>query len=162
LYAMGEMVASRTHLEQALALYDPGQRHAFIARAGGDLGRGSLALLANVLWWLGYPDQARQRNRAALSLAQDIDPPWSTVVVWRMTVVLHQSRHEPQAVQQQAEAQVALAQEQGFAALLAGATVRRGWALAAQGQAEEGISQMRQGLAASRATGTELWRTYNL
>ena len=31
----------------------------------------------------------------------------------------------------------------------------RGWALAEQGQAEEGIAQMRQGLAAYRATGAE-------
>jgi predicted ATPase len=162
LYAAGEVVSSCTHLEQALALYDPGQQRAFIARAGGDLGRGSLSLLANVLWVLGYPDQARQRSREALPLAQDIDPPWSTVVVWAMNVVLHQSLHEAQAVQQQAEAMIALAHEQGFSALLAGATVRRGWALAEQGQAEEGITQMRQGLAASRATGTELWRPYNL
>lgn len=32
----------------------------------------------------------------------------------------------------------------------------RGWALAEQGQIEEGITQMRQGLAAGRATGAGL------
>ena len=32
----------------------------------------------------------------------------------------------------------------------------RGWALAEQGQGEEGIAQMRQGLAALQATGAEL------
>ncbi len=42
---------------------------------------------------------------------------------------------------------------------LAWATIVRGWALAAQGQEEEGIAQMRQGLAAYRATGSELART---
>ncbi len=34
----------------------------------------------------------------------------------------------------------------------------QGWALAEQGQREEGIGQMRQGLAALRATGTEASR----
>ncbi len=34
-------------------------------------------------------------------------------------------------------------------------TILRGWALAEQGQEEEGIAQMRQGLAAYRATGAE-------
>ena len=35
-------------------------------------------------------------------------------------------------------------------------TIHRGWALAEQGQVEEGIAQMRQGWLVSRATGTEL------
>ena len=41
-------------------------------------------------------------------------------------------------------------------------TILRGWALAEQGQGEEGIAQMRQGLAACRATGAELDRPYFL
>ncbi|HKA54491.1 MAG TPA: hypothetical protein VKJ47_12605 [Candidatus Binatia bacterium] len=36
----------------------------------------------------------------------------------------------------------------------------RGWALAAQGRAEEGIAQMHQGLAALPATGVEVTRPY--
>ena len=37
-------------------------------------------------------------------------------------------------------------------------TSLRGWALAMQGQGEEGIAQVRQGIAAWRATGAALWR----
>ena len=40
---------------------------------------------------------------------------------------------------------MALATEQGFPLWLACGTILRGWALAAQGQGEEGIAQMRQG-----------------
>src|SRR5207249_8277030 len=40
--------------------------------------------------------------------------------------------------------------------------VMRGWALALQGQGEEGIASIRQGLAAQRQTGAELGRTYFL
>src|SRR5262249_39803246 len=36
----------------------------------------------------------------------------------------------------------------------------QGWALAEQGQGEEGIAQIRHGLAASQATGTELQRSH--
>ena len=46
-----------------------------------------------------------------------------------------------------------LSTEHGFPIWLAAGMMLRGWALAAQGQAEEGIPQMRQGLAAWRATG---------
>ena len=54
---------------------------------------------------------------------------------------------------------MALSREHGFAFFLAEATFFRGWALAEQGQGEEGIAQIRQGLAAWRATGAEIRRT---
>src|SRR5262245_30800511 len=38
----------------------------------------------------------------------------------------------------------------------------RGWALAVQGQGEEGIAQLHQGLAAFRAVGLELGRSWHL
>jgi predicted ATPase len=57
---------------------------------------------------------------------------------------------------------MALSAEQGFAQNLSQAAILRGWALAEQGQGEEGIAQIRQGLAAYRATGAELLRPYYL
>jgi predicted ATPase len=57
---------------------------------------------------------------------------------------------------------MALSTEQGFALLLGWGTIVRGWVLAEQGQGEEGIAQMRQGLDAWRATGAEGMRTYFL
>jgi predicted ATPase len=53
-----------------------------------------------------------------------------------------------------AEALLALATEHALARDVAYGTFYRGWRLAAQGQGAEGIAQMRQGLAAMRATGT--------
>ena len=57
---------------------------------------------------------------------------------------------------------IALSSEQGFAFWVAWGTILQGWALAEQGQGEEGIAQMRQGLAAFRATGAEAFRPYFL
>src|SRR5262249_59969973 len=48
----------------------------------------------------------------------------------------------------------------GFAQWAAQATSMRGWALALQGQGEEGIAQVRQGIAAYRATGAAQWVPY--
>jgi predicted ATPase len=53
---------------------------------------------------------------------------------------------------------IALSSEQGFPFWLAVGTVHRGLALAAQGQIEEGMEQMRQGMAALQAIGTEAGR----
>jgi predicted ATPase len=71
-------------------------------------------------------------------------------------VMFNQCRREWPAAQKHAEALIALSTEQGFALWMAMGTLWRGCALAEQGQVEEGIAQMRQGLAAFRATGAEL------
>jgi len=55
-----------------------------------------------------------------------------------------------------------LATEQGFPYWLAWGTRVQGWVLTEQGQVEEGIAQMQQGLAAMRAIGTEFSRPYYL
>jgi predicted ATPase len=65
-------------------------------------------------------------------------------------------RRDVLAVHEQAEAAVALSTEQGFPFYAAMGTSLRGWALAIQGQGEEGMARVRQGLAAFRATGAEL------
>jgi predicted ATPase len=57
---------------------------------------------------------------------------------------------------------MALASEKGFPQFLALGMIMRGWALAVQGQGEEGIAQLHQGLAAFRAAGAEISRSRDL
>ena len=65
-------------------------------------------------------------------------------------------RQDVPAVHEQAEAAVALATTQGFPLWVALGTSLHGWALALQGQGEAGRAQVRQGIAAYRATGAAL------
>ena len=74
---------------------------------------------------------------------------------WRPCV--YQMRRDVPAVYEHAEAAVALSTEQGFPLWRAMGTSMRGWALAMQGQGEEGMAQVRQGVAAWRATGAALF-----
>jgi predicted ATPase len=76
--------------------------------------------------------------------------------------MLHRLRQEGQAAQERAEAAMTLSTEQGFPFWLAMGTILRGGALAEQGQATDGITQMRQGLAVFQATGAEVGRPYFL
>ncbi len=122
----------------------------------------SLSLGAWVLWMLGYPNQALERIRDALTLAQELSHPYSLAFALDFAAELHQFRQEGQAAQQWAEAVMTVSTEQGFPLLLARGTIVRGWALAEQGQREEGVAQTRQGLAAYRATGAELRRPHYL
>jgi predicted ATPase len=51
---------------------------------------------------------------------------------------------------------------QGFPHWIAFGSLLHGWALAQRGQAQQGITQINQGLSAWRATGAELVRPYGL
>src|SRR6185295_19331253 len=67
-------------------------------------------------------------------------------------------RRETRLAQEFAEASMDVSSEHGLVLYDASATLVRGWALFEQGMEEEGIEQMRQGLAAHEATGTEMAR----
>jgi predicted ATPase len=161
-YQFGEFVQAREHAEQAIALYDPQQHRSHVFLYGNDARVAGLSFASGALWYLGYPGQALQRSQAALAWAQELAHPFSVTGALTVTTILHQRRREEQAVQEHAEVAMTLSTEHGFSSYLAVATLLRGWALAEQGQAEEGIAQMRQGLAAHRATGAKLWQRYFL
>jgi adenylate cyclase len=114
------------------------------------------------LWLLGYPEQARQQSHEALTLVHELAHPHSLAVALDQSAWFHQFCREWQAVQERAEATITLSTAQGFAQWLAPGTIRRGWALAERGQREEGIAQMRQGLAALQAINSQRARTYYL
>jgi predicted ATPase len=114
------------------------------------------------LWALGDLDQAQHRSDEGLSLARELAHPFSLAYALAHAVWLSQFCRQGQAVQAQAEALIALAQAHGFPLRAAQGLIWRGWALVGQGYGDEGIRQMHQGLAAWRATGVELVRTYFL
>ena len=162
LYYLGEFDSAREHLEAAMALYDPQQHRAHVALYRQDPGVASFSYGAWNLWCLGYPEQALERMHQAITLARESLHPFSLAWALNFSGRVHEFRREGQAAQERAEAVIALATEQGFAYWLAWGTVIRGWALAAQGQAGEGMAQIRHGLAAIRATGTAIARSQDL
>jgi TOMM system kinase/cyclase fusion protein len=157
---LGELTLCRTHLEQGMALYDARQHHALAFRYGLDPGVFFLSYAARPLWLLGFPDQARTSIREALTLARRLAHPFSLAYTLHWAGITHQLCREAPATQEQAEVSMAFSREQGFAIWVPGGTILRGWALARQGQMEEGIAQMRQGMTAWQATGTEVDRLY--
>jgi predicted ATPase len=154
LFHLGELPTARTHLEQGLALHDSHQPHGLPAVADPQVG--CRAYASWTLWHLGHPDLALQRSREALSRSQELSHPHSLAFALHFASGIHHYRREAQVVQELAESAIALATKQIFPYWGATATIWRGWALAAQGQHEEGVAQIRQGLDAYRSTGAEL------
>jgi TOMM system kinase/cyclase fusion protein len=162
-FHVGTLTAALPYLEQAVARYDLQQHRALaFLYSGVDPGVAARCFLALTLWFLGYPAQAGEHIHQALSLSQALSHPHSRVFTLFFTAWLHQWRQEGHATQEWAETVIALAAEQGFAYWATQGTILRGWALVAHGHEADGMTQMRQGLADRRATGTELARPYFL
>jgi predicted ATPase len=159
---LGEFPSARAHLEQGIAFYDLQQHRSYASLYGWDLGTGCLWYVAWPLWVLGYPDQALQRIHEALTLARELAHPDSLDWAFVGAAFVHQFRREGRLTQERAEAALALASEQGFALQLTRGTVMRGWALAEQGQGEEGITQLQEGLVTWQALSAELGRPSDL
>ena len=158
---LGALPAARQHLEEAIARYTPDQRRAPVFRMGQDPGVGLPSLCRDGpsgCWG------TRRKPWPASTRPWRWRTSWRIPIVWRVrgcwAAVVSQFRRDVPAVHEQAEAAVALSTEQGFPLWAAQGTSLRGWALAMQGQGEEGMAQVRQGIAACRATGAALLVPY--
>jgi predicted ATPase len=162
-FHLGQLSQAHTHLEQGIRIYDPQQHHALAFRYGNvDPGVMCLAFAGCTLWLLGYPEQALERVNEALTLAQNLEHPYTLARGLYYTTLLHQVRREWQVVSERAATAITVATEQQVALVLALGPIMRGWAVAMQGQGAEGLTQLRQGLDAYRATGAEFQRPHFL
>jgi predicted ATPase len=122
----------------------------------------SPAFLGIVLFCLGFPDQALARSSAAIAEARRLAHPpslavslaWGSRLLWLIG--------ENAALDEQADELVAVATEQGFPFWRAEGTICRGWVKVKNGDPAEGISLLRSGSAAYRATAAELWVPYHI
>jgi predicted ATPase/class 3 adenylate cyclase len=163
-FLRGEFAAARGHLEQAVAGSDSGRHHDLDIPPGfpADLGVFSRCFQAHTLWHLGDADQSLRRMDEALALAEQLAHPYTRALALAYAAMLYQFRGEPHMVRESAETALALCHEQGFAYYLSWSTIMQGWTLTASGHAEDGIAQMREGMAAMHATGAALRRPYYL
>jgi predicted ATPase len=162
LFFMGAVAAAHTHYRQGILHYHAQQHHSSDLLHREDAGVICLSRLAWVLWILGYPEQGLARSHEAVMLAQQTADPFSRCLTASSATIFHAFRREVRVTQERAEAVIHLAQEQGFPYWMAVNVSIRGWTLAHQGQVQEGIAQLIQGLRAYHATGAGLLRLYFL
>jgi predicted ATPase len=152
----GDFEAALAHLERGIALYDPeahspNRSPAF--RLGQDPGVSCTTHAAMTLWMLGYPARAAARMQEAFALARSLDHPFSVSYACHFGAGVHQWRGDRQAVRDVEDEALALDTEHGFGLFLTAGAIQRGWLLAEDGREEEGLAQMRDGLARHRNIG---------
>ena len=152
LSALGELTTARLHVEQGFPLYDPQKhrQHAFFY-GGHDPGVCCAFHAADLLWQLGYPDQALQKSRDSVIMARELAHSSTLSFALSFAAWFHQFLGDRQAVKAHVEENIALATEQGFFAGRVHTEFLRGWLVAEGGNAETGIRQMSKNLANQQA-----------
>jgi predicted ATPase len=158
---LGDFVPAIEQFERALSLYDPDRHRDDAFRYSQNSAVAMQSHAAWALWFVGQPDQALERMKKALTLAHDLSEPHGLAHAFSFSAILHQLRRERRLAQEHAEAALAIATEHRLLLYQALATITRSWARIEPGQQEE-AEEIRRGLAAYQATGTELLRPHLL
>jgi class 3 adenylate cyclase/predicted ATPase len=142
----GDYVGARSHLEQALAVYDHEGDHHLAPRFVFDDRVVATGWLAMVLWPLGEVDQAARLLDSALSLAQQSGHlptiAWAHAYACRFAGI----RRKPGQARPHAEELLKVAGEHGLPMRLADGSFYHGWARWCAGDGD-GETRMREGLA---------------
>jgi class 3 adenylate cyclase/predicted ATPase len=157
LLMVGTFASCRSHLEEGFALDDPIAHRALAHLAGIHPHVNSQALLAIVLFCLGFPDQALARSSAAIAEARRLAHPLSLAVTLGVGAILLSLVGDDAALGERADQLVAVATEQGFLQWRAHGTILRSWVKVKNGDVTEGTCLLRSCLSAYRSTGAEIW-----
>jgi class 3 adenylate cyclase/predicted ATPase len=160
LFWLGRFASSQSHLEEVFALYDPNSHYSLVHQAGIHPQVNAQAILGLVLLCLGYPDQALARSNASIAEPRRLDHPPSLASSLGLSTVLLSLLGDDAALRERADENVAVAAEHGFAYWIAAGTIFGGWLEVKTGDVRDGVSRLRSGTAAFRATGMEVWTPY--
>jgi predicted ATPase len=155
LFFAGRFASSRSHLEQVLAHNDPISHRALVHQAGFHPQVVSQAVLGNVLFCLGFSDQALARSSAAIAEARRLAHPPSLAVSLAIGARVLALVGDNAVLSEWVDQLVALATEQGFPHWGAQGTIYLGWAKVKNSDVTEGMSLLRSGSTAYRTTGAQ-------
>jgi class 3 adenylate cyclase/tetratricopeptide (TPR) repeat protein len=142
---------ARAHLEKAIALIPAIAEHTVFPVADPRIT--ALDVLGDVLWCLGFPDQALERCRQALTLARKLGRPFPLCSAYSGVCTVYRDRGEVSALEEAANEMRVLADEHGFGFYREEGTYWRAWCLVKKGSVEEGLNEVQRSLAARRAVG---------
>jgi len=149
----GGLASSRSHLEKALALYDPVSHSSLVHQIGIHPHVHSQTFLGLVLFCLGFPDQAFARSSAAVDEARRLAHPPSLLASLIFNTTVLSLIGDDALLGERVDQLIAMATQQDFPFWRVAGTVYRGWVLVKNGDIQEGISLLRSGAAAYRAGG---------
>ena len=144
----GDLEGGLAHLDAAIATFETGPLRAAGSRLGNDPRVACLTTSAFTLWLLGFPDRAVERADRAITLAGQLDHPFTSAYAQFHSGLLHFWRREPEIVHDRAIRLLDFADEYDFRVWSAIGSCLLGAAQTALGRPEVGLVAVREGMAA--------------
>ena len=153
----GDLAESRSHYDQALALYDPAAHRPLATRFGQDHVVSVLFYRALASWMLGYLEAALADSNQALSNARQVGHAATLIYALTLTSFNQILYGNYATASMHLDEAVALADEKGALFWKVTATVLKGCVLALTGKAAEAVPIINSAVTAFRSTGATVW-----
>jgi class 3 adenylate cyclase/tetratricopeptide (TPR) repeat protein len=156
---IGRFDEAKIHLEAATA--DPGPCRSHALPYTQDPGITARIMLARTLWIVGEVERVELLVSEAIGKARDLAHPFTLAFTLATTAWISSMLRDANRTLELTEEATAISTKYSFEVARAWAISSQGWALARNGD-EKGLARLREGLAATQATGAALNNTYTL
>ncbi|HEY7303308.1 MAG TPA: AAA family ATPase [Bryobacteraceae bacterium] len=160
LFHSGQLEAALEHMTAALRTHSGVAESVLGLFAGPDLGVFCRCYLAHLAWHSEDEDRPEDYVEAAIVAAEEMRHPFSEAIALDYAAMLHVFRGESRLALERGRKAVELCTRYGFAYYLAMANVLTGWAAAAEGDIEHGLTQLREGMEGLHKLDAELRLPY--
>jgi len=162
LLVTGDITKGRSHLDQAIALYEPAEHRPLATRFGVDAGVSILSYRSWALWLLGYPEAGLRDAADALKNAREIGQAATLMYALAHAAITSTLCGNHAAAAAHAQELVALANEKNSLFYRSFGMTLTGIVLALIGKASDAIEMLSSGTAAWRITGATFFLPFFL
>jgi predicted ATPase len=157
LLCTGDMVESRAHWTQALALHDPIEHRSLAARFGQDVGVAILSYRSLALWMLGYPEAALADAEQAVKDARENGQAATLMYALLHVSVAYIYCGNYEIATAVLDELAALADEKGSLFWKPHGMAQQGCLFGLTGKASNAVQMLTTGIAAFQSTGSTPW-----
>jgi class 3 adenylate cyclase/predicted ATPase len=162
LLVTGNIGEGRTHLDRAIALYDPVAHRALATRFAQDVRVAILSYRSLALWMIGYPEAALADAEYALKDAREIGHAATLMYALFHGPLTHILCGDYLTATAEADESVTLADAKGALVFKALGMLGQGYSLALTGKAADAIQLIVTGNTALQTTGAAMWAPLSL
>jgi tetratricopeptide (TPR) repeat protein len=145
LASLGDVATGLEHLDRAIALFDPLQHVSARFRLGPSPGVVAFTTSAFLLWLRGFPDRAVERATSGLTLAKQLNHPYTEAYALFHVGFLDVWRREWELVHERATGVLEIAEEHDYQVWRALALVFLGVSMTGMGRHDEGLAVSDEG-----------------